>query len=170
MLIVASRICWFKDFVLTRSFCVMGKSSGSNSSSCKPFSGKCTLSRKRAGFPVVCSRKCKKCGEYRCRSHCLCARQGTAVGRCAPRCLPALTERKLSKTSSLPATFPTTTHSAAESLKPRGAPSTTTCKELSCEEWFQDLYSCLDAATEVELSTCMFFVSRGACFKCGASL
>ena len=147
---------------------VMVKSSGSNSSSCKPLSGKCTLSLKRPGCAVVCSRKCTKCGEYRCRKHCRCGRQGTAVGRCAPRSLPAQTQRKLAKVSSSPETFKSSTLPVTESLKPRGAPSATTCKALPCQGWFEDLYSCLDTATEIELSTYMFFTSHGACFGCGA--
>lgn len=161
------RLCCVRGFFSQRhlgskSFCkrllffsVMGKTSGSNSSFCKPLEGKCKLSRTRAGLPVVCSKKCLKCGEYRCRSHCRCAREGTAVGRCAPRSLAAQTQRTLEKAVTSSQASVTSTPPLTESLKPRGAPSATTWKKLPCEDWFQDLFSCLDSATAVELSTCM---------------
>lgn len=46
---------------------------------------KCDLARDGSGNPIVLSKKCDKCGEWRCKTHCRCGRTGTAKGRNAAR-------------------------------------------------------------------------------------
>ena len=53
---------------------------------------KCKLSRSSLGSPIQIVRRCNKCGEHRCRSHCKCGRSKTAIGRTAAR--PAKTTSK----------------------------------------------------------------------------
>ena len=46
---------------------------------------KCTLARNGSGSPIQLTKKCSKCHEWRCRTHCRCGRTGAAKGRSAPR-------------------------------------------------------------------------------------
>ena len=45
----------------------------------------CKASRSKPGQKVCINGSCSVCKEPRCKSHCLCGRQGTAVGRAAAR-------------------------------------------------------------------------------------
>lgn len=45
----------------------------------------CTLARDGSGDPIKVTSPCRACGEWRCKTHCRCGRQGTALGRRAPR-------------------------------------------------------------------------------------
>ena len=46
---------------------------------CKPVGGElCKESRDAKKQPVRVARKCSKCGDMRCRVHCLCARRGVS--------------------------------------------------------------------------------------------
>ncbi len=45
----------------------------------------CSLARDGSGRPIVLSKACKKCTEWRCRTHCECGRKNSAKGRRAAR-------------------------------------------------------------------------------------
>ena len=46
---------------------------------------KCTLARNGSKAPIVVTRACRRCREWRCRTHCRCGRQGHLQGRQAAR-------------------------------------------------------------------------------------
>ena len=58
----------------------------SHSRSCVLLDGrKCQRSQDGKQKPIGLNAPCPKCGEWRCRAHCKCGREGTAKGRYAPR-------------------------------------------------------------------------------------
>ena len=57
----------------------------------------CTLSRKNLDGPISLRGPCSKCNERRCRTHCRCGRNSTAVGRAAGRPSPTTTVAPLPK-------------------------------------------------------------------------
>ena len=60
-----------------------GKSKGKK---CKKLNNQlCNLALDGSGGPIVLSRSCKTCGEWRCRSHCGCGRSATHAPRRNPR-------------------------------------------------------------------------------------
>ena len=138
---------------LTWSFSVLlaVMETGSKASPCKQLSGRpCTCSRKYPGYAVLVGNACKKCGEYRCKTHCACGRSKTALGRNAPRTLTAEVRRLLStRTQQQAQPEPT------ESLVPRGAPSPQTWSFSDSANWWQELFTHTSYATEVELSSLM---------------
>jgi hypothetical protein len=52
---------------------------------CNPVDGVCDLSRDGAGDPIKKNAACATCGEWRCKTHCGCGRNGSATGRSAAR-------------------------------------------------------------------------------------
>ena len=123
---------------------------------CKTLSNKlCTLSRKHPGHPIQVGVRCRFCSEYRCKTHCKCGRNKTAVGRNGPRNLTA-ENKKLLEEAALASAKDKQQTLETESLAPRGAPSPTSCATLACEEWWQSVYKHVKTATELELSSAMF--------------
>lgn len=58
--------------------------------------GDCKLARS-GPYPIVLNKACVKCGEWRCRSHCLCARRGEVCGLSTPKSPKAKTLAKRSQ-------------------------------------------------------------------------
>ena len=66
----------------------------------------CTLSRKHPGTAISLRGPCSCCGERRCKSHCKCARNWTAVGRAGPRPAPKAVAAPLPKAKAKPKAAP----------------------------------------------------------------
>ena len=71
---------WFKSFLCREGVGVRMHKGKECRGKCGTSEG-CTLSRARPGKPIVMSKACVKCGEWRCRSHCKCSRNQELTGR-----------------------------------------------------------------------------------------
>lgn len=105
----------------------------------------CNLSRVRPGKPIVMSRACSKCGEWRCRSHCRCKRIGELTGRSMARGFGVKAAR--STTPSSP---------SLSVAAPVGRPAALDAKLLDTETWYDQMIADISKGSEVELATYMY--------------
>lgn len=121
----------------------MGKSKGRP---CKQLGGRlCRLHTKRPGEPMLLSRACPRCQEWRCRSHCLCGRTGQAAGRSAPR------------PGRVTVAAPARPQAISERRRrPVGAPSAAGAELLSKPDWWSRCLADVAHASEVEIASYMF--------------
>ena len=105
---------------------------------------KCRLSRDGSGNPMQV-KKCGVCKEIRCRTHCRCGRNHTAVGRRAPR--PRATPVQA---------LPQLAVCQSASCAPVGRPATTEVKVLVNQEWMQSALEEIRQASGVDLAMCVF--------------
>ena len=146
-------LCSTVLFTLVPTRNVSSRMRKSKACACTTLSGRqCTLSRKFPGQPVVCPNRCRVCFEFRCKTHCKCGRDGTALGRNAPRTL-ATVRRNLLQQTSLPPAAPSTEEEPPRKLTPAGPPSPTDWCLLSNAEWWAELLRLVRSAREVELTT-----------------
>lgn len=102
----------------------------------------CTRSRARPGTPIVMSKACNNCGEWRCRAHCKCARDKMVSGWSAAR--------GASASSSVPSRAP------AATVGPVGRVAAPQCELLDICTWYDQLCSDIASASEVEIATYMY--------------
>lgn len=114
------------------------KKSASKGTLCKA-SPQCKLSRARPGTQVVMSKPCAKCGDWKCRAHCRCARQGNLSGHQQSRTEAA--------TSHATAVHP-------QPVAPVGrAPAPSTQMLADAREFFSMACKDIEQASEVEAAT-----------------
>jgi hypothetical protein len=112
---------------------------------------KCKLSRAIPGNSICIKGPCGKCGEQRCRTHCLCGRQGTAKGRKKARPRTLATRRGVSVAAepAEPAAHPLL-------LPARGRPANVGAEVLSDGVWMpRVLADVRDAHSVVASSLCV---------------
>ena len=109
---------------------------------------RCRLSRVRPGEAISIRGPCRKCNERRCKTHCRCGRQGTAVGRSAAR--PTRVVQRVLRA----APAPRPAHFAA---RPVGAPAALGFQVLSVSLWWSSLLQEVqNAASEVLVASYVF--------------
>ena len=89
---------------------------------------------------------CADCREWRCRSHCKCARSGHAVGRKAPR--PNAKARAAAKALAAPA--------AAVVVPPVGRPAPLSFQLLAVSVWYAQMLTEVRGAGEIVLASMLF--------------
>ena len=125
-----------------------GKSKGRLCQGVYRSSRACALSRARPGKPICMSKACRKCGEWRCRSHCKCKRDETLTGRNMARGVGV--KAASSGTSSSPSA---TSLSVAA---PVGRPAALDANLLDTETWYDQMIADISKGAEVELATYMY--------------
>lgn len=126
-------------------FCEMAKDSRKNHgllcSGVKRTGEKCKGARNKSGAPVVMKKLCQHCGEQRCKEHCKCKRDRTAMaeGRHAARGQPEKRAQGGSTPSAVPA--------------PVGRASAPTTEMLTVVDWYRRICEDISRAAEVELAS-----------------
>ena len=120
----------------------------------QPNGQKCTLHTKRRGAPKIVSKPCPRCREWRCAKHCRCGRNGTNVGRHAPRIFGAAVG--VAGASSRRARVVVDTVARA----PVGKPAAESTKRVGLVEWWNSVIVAVQEAKEVEMGTYMFDDTR----------
>ena len=111
---------------------------------------KCRLARDGSKNAICLNKACKRCREWRCRSHCRCGREGTATGRAAARpCAAAAVQRAGAKAAPRPPQL------AVEALatNPVGRPATTSADVFADNSWRQGALEEVAKASKVLLAS-----------------
>ena len=114
----------------------------------QPNGRRCTQHSKQPGKPKTISKACQVRGELRCKAHCRCGRNGTAIGRNAPRIFGAAT-RKVDSAERAP----TRAVTEASVKPPVGWPRVRSTERLPMDAWWRAIVAACAATKEVEIAT-----------------
>ena len=115
---------------------------------------KCTLARNGSGDPIVVTGACRGCGEWRCRTHCGCGKQGHAQGRQAARPGAPAGAKVQPKTTAHAKICTRPGHPAVPCTPPIvGRPSALSVETYTDDSWMAKLASEIQTAGVVHVSS-----------------
>ena len=121
---------------------------------CVQLSGRrCTLHTKRHGEPKGVSKPCPRCREWRCAKHCRCGRNGSNVGRNAPRIYGAAVVGSGAQSRRTTVVV----HSAVRAV---GKPAPESTQRFGLDEWWDSVVEAVQKARSIEMGTYMFDDTR----------